>query len=470
MLQNWLSIFKRGSTQKPCATKPRTLNTLPNELIAQVLDHLDITSLFAINQVNWHLHDLSLGHIYTTYSAHSPALFLRTIAVSPPGGSDDLARKVKHVSWKITNYGQARHIHTIRQVGLSPADRYAITVAFRRLDIATPEANLLVSRFAENCNCRVTSPHWLLEFFLLFLPNVSSLTVHNAWHWDDHVYWFTAVAASPQRFARLTQITVYGPMRLENAVLLLTLPALRDLELWEVTVMRQASNTQFAWDEPGHHVSDKLRNVRSGVERLALRKSYIPRDMLIPVLDAIGSLKAFAYEHKASVLAEDEEGIAYDVPPGVLAAALSRHAECESLCLLDGAVVDLESLDDLSTVVSPLSALKTLHIGPLQLRTLDEGAERFIEELVGVLPAGLRTFKVDFWSDYDCDCDCDCYGVVAAEAALIQVIVGVFAKAMQGSALREMGVTCGSTVLEEDVRQALWRELNGFGIKLLELE
>jgi hypothetical protein len=450
----------------------RTLDILPNELIAHILDYLDVASLLSLNLANWHLHDLSLGHIYTTFPGRNSTLFLRTIALSPPGGPDNLARKVKHVSWTIQSARPRKHHTTSLENTLALTDDHAITSAFRRLDIATPEASTLATLFDEESKSRYCNGHWFLEFLLFFLPNVSRLTVHNAWHWDDHVYWFTAVAASPQRFARLTQITVYGPMRLENAVLLLTLPALRDLELWEVTVMRQASNTRFAWDAPGHHVSDKLRNVRSGVERLALRKSYIPRDMLIPVLDAIGSLKAFAYEHEASVLAEDEEGIAYDVPPGVLAAALSRHAECESLCLLDEAVVGLESLDDLSTVVSPLSALKTLHIGPLQLRTLDEGAERCIDELVGVLPAGLRTFKVDFWSDYDCDCDCDCdcYGTVAAEAALIQVIVRVFAKAMQDSALWEMGVTCGAQVLGEDVRQALRRELNGFGIKLLELE
>jgi hypothetical protein len=99
----------------------------------------------------------------------------------------------------------------------------------------------LDSRFASHLNEKLSKHNWTLEFLLMFVPNVEELIVLNTNQWDIDIYWYTNIAANPERFQRLKSMSINGPMRMENIISLLTMPALKDLKLEQVCACDCAS-------------------------------------------------------------------------------------------------------------------------------------------------------------------------------------------------------------------------------------
>jgi hypothetical protein len=105
----------------------------------------------------------------------------------------------------------------------------------------------LDSRFASHVNGKLSKHNWALEFLLLFVPNVEELIVLNTNQWNIDIYWFTNIAANPERFQGLQSISINGPVRMENIIPLLTMPALKDLKLEQVFAMRLRVNITYPW-------------------------------------------------------------------------------------------------------------------------------------------------------------------------------------------------------------------------------
>lgn len=323
-----------------------TLDSLPNELILAVIEQVSSPTLLSLNLVNRHLHNLTLEHLYATFSCGNASLFLRTLVLASPTSRYDLARLVKNVEWDM---------EPTRTAGnrLSSLDRWAIADLHRQLNLSPPTdgQDPFDVRFTRHVRGEPVSEHWFLdEIFLASLPNATTLKIANAWQWDDHTYWFTNTAA------QLTRVVIDGPLRIENIHPLLKMPSLRDLELEEVIDMRQEPDKLFPWDEPGRCID--LRKTSSGLEKLTLRSSYVPTRALAIVLDAIKALRCFEYEHSINLLSIEEVKIDFSR----LARALLRHEPSLerfqvslNATMLVTKVSDLEHFDLCSYVTSSAS-------------------------------------------------------------------------------------------------------------------
>jgi hypothetical protein len=155
----------------------------------------------------------------------------------------------------------------------------------------------------------------------MFVPNVEELIELNTNQWDIDIYWFTNIAANPERFQRLKSIAINGPMRMENITPLLTMPALKDLKMEQVFAMRLRVNITYPWERPGHRI---LEDASCRLEKLAIINSCVSTASLGTVLNACKGLKSFAFEHIewASELV-DSDDIVIDYHS--LAPALLRH-------------------------------------------------------------------------------------------------------------------------------------------------
>jgi hypothetical protein len=298
------------------------LDMLPDELIVAIVEHLAPPSLLDLNLVNRRLHNLTLENVYAAFSGPNTACFLRTITLPPPNGRPDLAERVKMVTWELDpDPDDSLQTFNSPPISISSSDRWAVTRAYQQLVLVPVETQVpLESRFASHVRGIFEVDHWALEFFLMFVPNVEELKVQGAWLWDDHAYWFTNVAANRTRFSRLRSIELWGPLRIENIIPLLSMPSLKNLELKEVIVMRQNTEETFQWEQPDRRV---LEDASSGLENLIMKKSHVPTTSLVSILNALKGLKEFEYEHVLNSLSHPMEEIPIDHT--ILATALSKH-------------------------------------------------------------------------------------------------------------------------------------------------
>jgi hypothetical protein len=397
-------------------TSKPTFETLPNELLFTILTDVSLPSLINLNYVNRHFRNLTLEYIYTTFSGQGAACFLRTIA--PSTNLSGLSHRVKNVIWPLCMPAEPRK-------RISKSDSSAIAQAYRRLTLASPEDfDNLVTRFETlmDGHSRNLSEdnHWYLEFFLLFLPNVETLKVHDAWNWDDHTYWFTNIAANATRFSRLANITIHGPLRIENIIPLFDLPSLRDLELWQVAIMRQAEGETFPWDQPHRRIP---REASSSLERLALRESYIDTDLLLPILAGTRALQSFTYEHRISDLNYPEYQSRI-VDYANLATAFSKHGST------------LESLrfhEPCSMFLSDLVILDIkMYAHNNEEISFSGQTEHDVEEYVSrLVPDTLQTLKIDF--GYDAG-----IGIMFFEYKLEKWVIDCFARIMKRRGLKQV--------------------------------
>ncbi|KAJ4343632.1 hypothetical protein N0V95_006640, partial [Ascochyta clinopodiicola] len=260
------------------------LDALPEELILTILDHLDhenLQSLRALSQASHRLHRLTLEHLYHEFPGRNSELFLRTISKSPK-----LASHVKQAVW-----------HQERRTRLH-IDNIEKTHIVRKLNqLAVPQQGTdLAEQFAKFGK---NDDYWYMEVLLLFMPNLMRLTIRDSWLWDDHHYWFKSLSPffNPLCTSALRTATLYGPLRIENIVPLLTIPSLHTLELTQVIVMRREGYRVFQWSIwpvtrllPPH---DPTTNSGSNLETLVLRESDIDLAYLLPTLSGIKALKSF---------------------------------------------------------------------------------------------------------------------------------------------------------------------------------
>jgi hypothetical protein len=206
---------------------------------------------------------------------------------------------------------------------ISASDRWAIGRAYQQLVLNAPPEDQasLDSRFASHVNGKLSKHNWALEFLLLFVPNVEELIVLNTNQWNIDIYWFTNIAANPERFQGLQSISINGPVRMENIIPLLTMPALKDLKLEQVFAMRLRADITYPWERPGHRI---LEDASCGLEKLAIVNSCVSTASVVTVLNACKGHKSFAYEHiewARELVDSDDSAIDYHS----LAPALLRH-------------------------------------------------------------------------------------------------------------------------------------------------
>lgn len=375
-----------------------SLSTLPSELILAILSHISSPiPLAAFCLANRHLYRLTLPFLYRTFPGRNSELFLRTISHHP-----QLAAYTKNAVWQ-----QERK--TISRIDMLEKQH----IINRLNELCVPHGTDLAELFAKFGK---NDDYWYMEVLLLFMPNLAHLTIRESWLWDDHHYWFKSLSPyfNPLCHSKLTAATLHGPLRVENIVPLLTIPALKSLELTQVTVMRREGYRVFQWSV--WPVSKVLAERSSNLEVLTLRESYVDLRLVNPVMRGVKALKSFTYEHVPNDLADQ---IANIIRPDAetLAPCLARHASSlEHLRIRDMDPVDWTGIADLLFGSAPgnrddehapsFPTLKTLDIGPIG--DMVDWPEVIFEAVTGGkvrslverLPLSLQTLRMQVDRDF----------------------------------------------------------------------
>lgn len=288
--------------------------TLPNELIWAIFDLLDPKSLFQLNTANRKLHHLTCEHLYSSFNGHDYSKFLRTLTSSSTH-DPSLSQHVKSATCII------EPSKSIFQ-GITEQNRAKILDTFKALPLPDPELRADILSYYETDGDSIQH-HWILDFFLLFLPNLERLVVKDTSQWNEHQYWFTHITGNASYMSHLRSITIHGPCRVRNVLHLFTLPSLRELTLFEVA---EISDPTYEWYPPSTHpdIVEKLKANGSNVETLRIKDSYMESTDLDLMLSSIKALKCYEYMHFPPFdLAASE-----DVNPDLskLATVLGKHA------------------------------------------------------------------------------------------------------------------------------------------------
>ncbi|KAJ4363646.1 hypothetical protein N0V83_009942 [Neocucurbitaria cava] len=330
------------------------LNMLPDELVIMILDCLpeyDVPTMFALNNTSRRLHNLTIDRLYATFPGYNFEKFLGTVAPPAPWGCPSLALHVKEVNWQ-SACGIASHLdlEVIR----------AISDHLKEFKIRFSSLRKTEERFTAKRPSERTMA-WYLEVFLLFVPNVERLVVMDAWHWDDHIYWFDAVLDNATHFSHLHSVTIHGPLRIQNIVPLLTLPTLRTLDLTKAEDMRQEQGKPFMWDSsPTQASRRRLGDGSSALEHLTVRNSCIDAEDFIPLFEAFRGLKSFTYEH-IGTSREHDSWIDYEC---LVVCLEHQRTSLEHLSILgDHHLID-EDIDELGVVLPEMTCLESLELNP----------------------------------------------------------------------------------------------------------
>ncbi|KAJ4325360.1 hypothetical protein N0V94_000702 [Neodidymelliopsis sp. IMI 364377] len=384
------------------ATTKAHLTALPDELILAILDNLDLDnlqSLSSLSQTCQRLHQLTLERLYLSFPGRNSELVLRTISQSPR-----LANCVKEAVWH-QERRSGRQIYGIEKARI-----------VQKLDeLSVPHGTDLAEQFAKFGR---HDDYWYMEVLLLFMPNVEKLTIRDSWLWDDHHYWFKSLSPffNPLCNSRLTTATLYGPLRIENIVPLLTIPSLRTLELTQVIVMRREGYRVFQWSIwPVQRLLPDKSNpcgATSNLETLTLRDSFIDLVHLIPIVRAIAALKSFTYEHRPNDLS-------YDPPhplgrddsvniPAVNRCHESQYTSLEHMRIRNSRAMIWDDASDILYRNRPEShTLRTLDIGPFKPMRVhmypanplistehESGDSAAAAKMVYTLPPSLQTLRI----------------------------------------------------------------------------
>ncbi|KAF2624804.1 hypothetical protein BU25DRAFT_413343 [Macroventuria anomochaeta] len=299
------------------ASAKASLDTLPEELILTIMDFLDdIQPLLALNATTHRLHRLTLSRLYNRFPGRNSELFLRTISHSP-----QLAKYTKSTVWH-----QERK--TVPRIDMLEK-RHVVT---RLNQLAVPHGTDLAEQFAKFGK---SDDYWYMEVLLLFMPNLESVEVRESWLWDDHHYWFKSASPffNPLCESRLKSATLYGPLRIENVVPLLTIPSLRRLKCSQVVVMRREGFKVFQWGV--WPVERVLPEGASNLEHLALEESCIDLENLMPIMSGIKALKSFAYEHMPNDLADEASRVDHINSAALSSCLKTQRASLEYIRIRD---------------------------------------------------------------------------------------------------------------------------------------
>jgi len=437
---------------EPPPTQHGTLTALPNELLANIFENLNSSSLLALARTCRRIHAISNDHVYAAFLHGNAARLLRTLASLPPDERSHRASQVKTVSWVRTPF-QSFLLQCV-----CAKEWQDIADAFRGLEVENDPMNKTLSKESHPMNL---SSHNFFEFFLLFFPRIEKLYVWDALQWDDGEILFANIAANGQRFTRLHHIKMIGPLKLEEMIRLLHLPALHTLDLSQVY-------NGFQNAEAMRHA---LHSIASSLEHWTLRNSYLEAENIGAVLDAMPALRSLSYEHMDENIGTvfPRHAIDYDEWLPQLATALSSHdGTLETLCIH---MHDTMFTNELLSKALP--SLKTLDVSPFQLGyDFDEDLELYCDKFQGVLPAQLQTFNVHFRRPPNTEW----LGLHFADH-----FAKAFAAAVAGTSVKEVRVTTEHNAdrrviegqpseeqLTLDMRAMLEVEMERMGIRLLE--
>ncbi|EUC40331.1 hypothetical protein COCMIDRAFT_109095, partial [Bipolaris oryzae ATCC 44560] len=283
-------------------------STLPDELLLLIFEQIkagdNILSFHALNTTSKRLRRLTTDYLYYRFHGLAPEQLLRTIALPCPNVRPELANHIKEVVW-YQNYWTGTDV----QRCLKQDDRILLADKLQssgRLVHTTRSSGNLPERFV-NFHDTCEKHWWYLEFFLFFTPKVQRLHVWDTWQWDDHSYWFETMVQNPSEFENLHSVTLQGPLRLENAVPLLTLPSIRKLELTEVIAMRQEPDRIFSWQDGWERRIEEMLRSGSSLEQLVMTESDVFFLEAIIILEKLNNLKSLSYEHAPSDLGSHPE-------------------------------------------------------------------------------------------------------------------------------------------------------------------
>ncbi|KAH7408565.1 hypothetical protein DE146DRAFT_646603 [Phaeosphaeria sp. MPI-PUGE-AT-0046c] len=166
-----------------------SLEDLPDELLVAVVGYLRPPSLPKVSLVNHRFHSLTISHLYATFAGPKAQQFLRTITTSQD--QYRLAERVKKVQWRayINDVKDPTGVRAKIKRCITGSERQPVIKAYQQLGLRGPSDSCgppLDVLFARKLN---PYEHWYLEFFLSFLPNVTDVEIHDAWHWDDCIRW-----------------------------------------------------------------------------------------------------------------------------------------------------------------------------------------------------------------------------------------------------------------------------------------
>jgi hypothetical protein len=368
-------------------------DTLPEELLVTILDHLDAPSnlqaLYNLSLTNHLLHRLTIPLLYHRFPGHKSELFLRTVSHYP-----ELGCRVKEAVW-----------HQERKT-VPRIDIIEKTHIVRRLNqLAVPQQGTdLAEQFAKFGK---HDDYWYMEVLLLFMPQLEELEIRDSWLWDDHHYWFKSLSPffNPLCDSRLKKATLHGPLRIENMVPLLTIPTLRTLELTQVVVMRREGYRVFQWSI--WPVDRLLAEKASNLETLTLKESYIDLEFLVPIIRGIKALQSFTYEHIPNDLADDaaQVGRPDSINADSLASCLAlQRSSLGYLRIRDtspfNAVTTATLFAALTSPDSQLERLHTLDMGPFEpLCPQPSDIENAICAVANSLPSSLTILRLKIDTD-----------------------------------------------------------------------
>ena len=386
------------------------LDSLPDELILLILDQLDAGDYFTLRDLNAtssRFRRLTIDRLYRRFPGCSPEQFLRTIALSHPDERHEFMNYVKEVVW-YQNYWD----RLSRRRCLPLGDRHTVANILRSSGAILDTTDLstdLPGRFI-GFSSEYEVHWWYLEFFLFSTPKVEKITIHDAWQWDDHSYWFKSLAANPIHFENLRSITVFGPLRLRNIVPLLTLPSIHALDLTQVVDMRQEPDREFSWTRDGEDYVDRRLASGSSLEHLVIRESDLHVPSAVGILEKLNKVKSFTYEHVCHELAS-HPGMQPSIFPWVGNLCWGPDSSLESLHLrIESSVVTHEEMTSLCHhVTGPvLAKLRTLNIGPCSVSTFkgldlaqSEDLPTIASRIVAAFPDTLEALQIQWAYERD---------------------------------------------------------------------
>ena len=205
-------LFKMTSLS---SSSPSSLLRLPDELLLDILNHIDhfpdplrTHSLYGLSLASRRLHALIKPYLYPTFSFYAgvPYLFLRTISLN-----FHLASLVKAVRW---DYDTTAAGDLVYKPGvLAVKQEFFLDDARNKLELMAAQSNSIAKQLVDKLKLGrlYLGDLRALEVLLMFTPSLERLEVAETYRWDDHIYWFPPIFHRPDAFPRLTSATLQVP-------------------------------------------------------------------------------------------------------------------------------------------------------------------------------------------------------------------------------------------------------------------
>lgn len=276
------------------------MDSLPNEIILEILHYLSIDhrkspgySLWDLALVNRRFHSLAVVGLYESYSCslgHPPS-FLRTIARAP-----NLATCVKHIDWNPDDKAAAtlfdyQSIATAAAIATRPS---ATAMTFRSF-FAQPFFDVEAERIALT--------DLFLCVILFFTTNIETISISGVRQWTDYTYWLKPIALDRNHFTKLRELSVDGPLRLQNVSPLFTIPSIRTVRLSRITVHRDRVKRGVIKDwEEDDVFARKLQEDGCYVENLHVHECDQGTADVLSLVGLFHNLQTFDFDFYESTL------------------------------------------------------------------------------------------------------------------------------------------------------------------------